>query len=255
MKSHRIITSNGSKLNITGTTSAYRVLNYIWRAGLSGRRYTDILKYIVEEIKGMTYDSSMRGHWGNNLQGSYDRAGLLPRFTYKNKHGRYVISDKELISHFEEIKFAEDTSDGMVKYDSTGDKYWYKNGDLHRDGAPAIEKADGTEVWYTNGRIMTDAEVRRAKAKQYGLPDEDLDMLYDLGLFEKTIDEDMIAPMDSGQGSPGGFFQSPESMPTSMDTYSLLGPMQPIKKVKSKKKKKKANKVLSFKDFIGSTRK
>tara|TARA_B100001769_G_C22053667_1_gene566372 strand:- start:532 stop:783 length:252 start_codon:yes stop_codon:yes gene_type:complete len=73
--------------------------------------------------------------------------------------------------------------------------------------------------------------------------------------FKKTLDEDMIAPMDSGQGSPGGFFQSPESMPTSMDTYSLVGPMKPIKKVKSKKKNKKSNKILSFKDFISSTRK
>lgn len=35
-----------------------------------------------------------------------------------------------------------------------GDKAWYNDeGVIHRDGYPAVIKADGTEVWYQHGRI------------------------------------------------------------------------------------------------------
>lgn len=31
-------------------------------------------------------------------------------------------------------------------------KYWYKNGQYHREDGPAIERADGTKEWYLNGK-------------------------------------------------------------------------------------------------------
>lgn len=30
--------------------------------------------------------------------------------------------------------------------------YWYKHGEIHRDGAPAIETSIGSEEWYQNGQ-------------------------------------------------------------------------------------------------------
>ena len=38
---------------------------------------------------------------------------------------------------------------GMIK-DSDGDRVWYRNGQLHRDNGPAIEREDGTREWYQN---------------------------------------------------------------------------------------------------------
>ena len=34
-----------------------------------------------------------------------------------------------------------------------GTKKWYKNGKLHREDGPAIERADGYKKWYKNGKL------------------------------------------------------------------------------------------------------
>ena len=39
-----------------------------------------------------------------------------------------------------------------VKIDKDGTKYWYLNGNLHREDGPAIECANGTKYWYLNGK-------------------------------------------------------------------------------------------------------
>ena len=43
----------------------------------------------------------------------------------------------------------------MIEYTvqvfESGTKYWYLNGKLHREDAPAVENADGTKYWYLNG--------------------------------------------------------------------------------------------------------
>jgi hypothetical protein len=43
--------------------------------------------------------------------------------------------------------------DGTTKIEilSAGTKYWYKNGELHRENGPAIEYLDGTKFWCING--------------------------------------------------------------------------------------------------------
>ena len=45
----------------------------------------------------------------------------------------------------------------MIKYevvvDDDGDKYWYVNGELHREDGPAVEHADGGKEWYLNGNL------------------------------------------------------------------------------------------------------
>jgi hypothetical protein len=33
-----------------------------------------------------------------------------------------------------------------------GDKYWYLNGELHREDGPAVEWADGSKHWYLNSK-------------------------------------------------------------------------------------------------------
>jgi hypothetical protein len=34
-----------------------------------------------------------------------------------------------------------------------GDKYWYQNGELHREDGPAIEFANGTKYWFAHGKL------------------------------------------------------------------------------------------------------
>jgi hypothetical protein len=40
----------------------------------------------------------------------------------------------------------------FIEY-SNGDKCWYKNGKLHRDGGPAIERSNGNKAWYKGGDL------------------------------------------------------------------------------------------------------
>ena len=38
-----------------------------------------------------------------------------------------------------------------VRVYEDGSKYWYLNGELHREDGPAIEYASGDKAWYLNG--------------------------------------------------------------------------------------------------------
>ena len=38
-----------------------------------------------------------------------------------------------------------------VQVDDDGDRYWYFNGNLHREDGPALEYSDGSREWYLNG--------------------------------------------------------------------------------------------------------
>jgi hypothetical protein len=37
-----------------------------------------------------------------------------------------------------------------------GSKYWYLNGEVHREDGPAVECADGYKAWYLNGKYRED---------------------------------------------------------------------------------------------------
>ena len=40
-----------------------------------------------------------------------------------------------------------------VKVFADGDKYWYLNGEIHREDGPAVERADGDKCWYLKGKL------------------------------------------------------------------------------------------------------
>ena len=52
----------------------------------------------------------------------------------------------------------------MIKYEvhvyDDGNKFWYLNGECHREDGPAVEYADGTKRWYLNGKELTEAQWR-----------------------------------------------------------------------------------------------
>jgi len=44
-------------------------------------------------------------------------------------------------------------TESICKIDEFGDKYWYLNGEFHREDGPAVEYTTGTKIWYLNGHI------------------------------------------------------------------------------------------------------
>lgn len=56
------------------------------------------------------------------------------------------INIRQLIDN---IKTAINLNDSPTIDDA---KKWYRNGKLHREDGPAVERADGTKEWYFNGR-------------------------------------------------------------------------------------------------------
>ena len=45
----------------------------------------------------------------------------------------------------------------VTVYDS-GNKYWFLNGEYHREDGPAIEYASGNKYWCLNGEDLTEEE-------------------------------------------------------------------------------------------------
>ena len=48
--------------------------------------------------------------------------------------------------------------DGPAVEYHNGSKEWYKNSLLHREDGPAIEWANGGKEWYINGKYLTEEE-------------------------------------------------------------------------------------------------
>jgi len=54
---------------------------------------------------------------------------------------------------------------GMAEWPN-GDKFWYKEGNLHRENGPAIEYADGNKFWYLNDVQYSEQEFNAEIAKR-----------------------------------------------------------------------------------------
>jgi len=100
-----------SNMRIDDTTKI-RVLEFIYESGEEGRRYTDIVKFIIEEIKQMgPYSRDQhRGYWSTNLTGAGGMfggpiTGLLPRYCKKNENGRWVLANDKLQAYFMKSDF------------------------------------------------------------------------------------------------------------------------------------------------------
>jgi hypothetical protein len=52
-----------------------------------------------------------------------------------------------------------------VKVAANGDKFWYLNGERHREDGPAVEWADGSKWLYLNGEYLTEAEFNNRMKK------------------------------------------------------------------------------------------
>ena len=56
-----------------------------------------------------------------------------------------------------------------VRVYDDGDRFWYLNGNLHREDGPAVEWASGTRSWFLNGNLHREdgAAVEWASGTRY----------------------------------------------------------------------------------------
>jgi len=90
-------------------TSVLKILEFIYKSGNDGVKYTDIIKFIMEEIKGETYNPvEHRGYFSGMLTGrpgswrggGGQTYGILYRFCEKKENGRWILKDNKLQSYF-----------------------------------------------------------------------------------------------------------------------------------------------------------
>jgi hypothetical protein len=59
--------------------------------------------------------------------------------------------------------------DGPAVELTNGDKYWYLNGQLHREYGPAVERSNGDKEWWLNGKCHCEdgPAVERSNGDKY----------------------------------------------------------------------------------------
>ena len=55
----------------------------------------------------------------------------------------------------------------VVKVDDRGTKFWFLNGEYHREDGPAIEYRDGTKYWFLNGKETTTNHQQQTDIVEY----------------------------------------------------------------------------------------
>ena len=87
--------------------------------------------------------------------------------------------------------------DGPAVEDTDGYKYWYKNGQLHRDGdLPAIERSDKYKAWYQNGKRHRDGDL--PAVEKIGWDNEIIKSWYKNGLRHRDGD---LPAVDKSDGT------------------------------------------------------
>jgi hypothetical protein len=109
-------------------TTSYKILKFIYSAGEEGRRYTDIVKFIVEDLGGDRYDHKIhRGWWATNLiykdPFNRDKNPLLYSYAEKNSAGRWVLNSKTReffdLQEFGDLDISQDSIDFLSRLAST----------------------------------------------------------------------------------------------------------------------------------------
>lgn len=97
---------------MTSDTVRIKTLEFIYKSGKTGRTYTDIVRFIIEEINGEVYHHTVhRGYYSGLLTGipsryRYDErppmaTGILYKYC-ENIKNKWVLVNDKLINHFME---------------------------------------------------------------------------------------------------------------------------------------------------------
>ena len=137
-------TSEGGPIRIG--TDKYRVLRFIYDAGVQGRSYSEITKFVVEELRGRTYTRNDRGYWATNLLGTgYNASGILRDYCEKkvvrpaildnpqakrayimrtNSGGSYGLTDRENVLALEYMDAKDRYESGHGRYTGGAKGNW-----------------------------------------------------------------------------------------------------------------------------------
>jgi hypothetical protein len=78
--------------------------------------------------------------------------------------------------------------DGPAIDRADGYRAWFINGELHRDDGPAIELADGTRFWYLNGEGLTETEFNnRSATKELSIAEIERLLGHRIKVIEYTV--------------------------------------------------------------------
>jgi hypothetical protein len=92
-----------------------KILEFIYKSGEEGRRYTDILRFIVEDLNGDKYTNDKRGIYSDNLIGLPRRGpsqqGMLHKYCNKNDNGKWVLNMNEIWLYFKMNSLSQVLSD------------------------------------------------------------------------------------------------------------------------------------------------
>lgn len=109
-----------------------RVMDFV--TGKGEARYTDIIKFIVEDIHGMTYDKTLhRGYYACALSSNN------PYFLYPSKNDpRYLVKNKEtkkyhVVGKNESLKLMEEAKAKKLEYKNFNDFYFYLKESIIKD--------------------------------------------------------------------------------------------------------------------------
>ena len=70
----------------------------------------------------------------------------------------YTVTVNEDGTKFWYLNGQRHREDGPAREFANGTKFWFLNGQLHREDGPAVEWANGIKVWYLNGKELTEQE-------------------------------------------------------------------------------------------------
>lgn len=96
-------------------TNAYKILKFIFDAGPEGVKFTEIGRFLVEELKGRTYDPIRdRGYYATNLYGygygQFRHYGLFDLYCKKLENGKWTLNDETKKFFKEEEELYKDLS-------------------------------------------------------------------------------------------------------------------------------------------------
>ena len=77
----------------------------------------------------------------------------------------------------------------MIEYKvevyANGNKYWYLNGQRHREDGPAAEFADGDKEWYLKGKRISEREFLSRSIKEMTLSQVIENLGYDIKIVKE----------------------------------------------------------------------
>lgn len=86
-------------------TLKYEILKFIYKGGLTGVSYTDILRHVFKTHRNKEYNyKEDRGYYSGLISGTTGIKGILPTYCKKNDNKKWVLDNNILVDHFNDLK-------------------------------------------------------------------------------------------------------------------------------------------------------